>query len=131
MGRSPCFDQFVEAVPVNEDHPHLVTCLTVSDVFRVGGITGVPRPRMERSCSTYGIPESEMPIPGVAYRVDAMETYSFDNRHGKFEYRVWYVNFQEEETKKFISWALREDGLLLNIESFSPRGWVSVVVVVH
>jgi hypothetical protein len=107
----------------------MMTAAQEGDVLRITSVdTMKPRdplacPRMERFCSTYGWLEDPFPRVGSLYRVARIETYRFDNKHGRFTYRVWYMECVEDNDY-VCTWVVREDGEVLNIESFASRGRV-------
>jgi hypothetical protein len=140
MGRSPLFEDLVVPIPQRET-PTMMTAVREGDVLRITGAEPtkpqglelgmlLPFPRIERFCSTYGWLEDKFPSVGASYRVTNIETYPFDNKHGRFTYRVWCMECVEDDDR-MCTWVIREDGEVLNIESFSSRGCVLGFVVVN
>jgi len=68
-----------------------------------------------RACSTYGMHEDAYPEIGRTYRIAQACRYRFRKGH---TYDVFYVTSTEPRT--LCTWALRTDGVVLNVESFQP-----------
>lgn len=83
-----------------------------------------------RCCSTYGQEDEDCPTVGVSYRIVAVARYCFVQNAPEQEdaaiYDVLYVSHPDPQVMS--TWALRTDGLVLNIESFQAVCWVDQAV---
>jgi len=102
--------------------------------FRVTSVTGLPMEvvaelGLGRSCSTYGYDEDPAPDGDgkVVYTIESACRYRFLDARKTFSsvYDVFYIKHPSPST--LCTWALRTDGLVLNIESFEPMLYIDKI----
>ena len=132
MGRSVFFEDIVQKLPFRKDFQHLLDHVKIGDQIEILEVDKNPppkdlysRPKLERSCSSYGKTEIYIPRTHDIYDVIDIEDYSFSTpqQQTPFYYKVWCV--QPLNNSDYIcTWVLRQDGEILNIENFTSRGHV-------
>lgn len=152
MGRGPFFDQNISEVPLRmEGGPqdsatgnpvNLFDDLQPHQRFRIIRVecprrdllsTLIPTP-VERECSVYYGKECYAPEEDMILEVSEQNTHVLNSDSTQpFEYRTITVDLIDPETMEIDgsvmpTFEIREDGLLLNRESFSVRGQILEIV---
>jgi hypothetical protein len=126
MGRPPSFYDIVSPIPMFDS---TLPALRSGDVFRIvesdsiQPFNSLKPPIFERACSTYGYREDVFPVRGRMYIVKCVHDIHFDNKNGTFHYIV-YECAPLHRPCMMCTWVLRNDGVVLNLESFTYRGIV-------
>lgn len=147
MGRSPFFADYVKPTSsmrvISSLEEYFNSCMSAISFKEIDNISvGVKTPTnkavlligasvynpplLERSCSVYRGYEDSFPNPDTEYLIIGVRTYTFCNQHSSnipFSYHVLEV--AHPDPKMFSTFCIRTDGLVLNQESFTPRGWIT------
>lgn len=136
MGRSPFFEDHVRFVPFRntpeleslrllcEDSRHDNLYIRIDKMYFENHLSTLDMLPMERSCSTYGLRELYLPVQGEEYKIAGVEHYHF----GAFQYDMIAIQSPKNRMATFM---IRSDGMLMNIESFEPRGYIIEMSIIH
>jgi hypothetical protein len=152
MGRSPVFHNHVRPVPERLDNKVSLIlkniynenkCITEydQDGLIMSNIIKFPfphikivetfrsPPRLDRSCSVYFGVEEYFPQGGSIYDVIGCERYQFNNQYSDnntFYYDILLL--QHIDPQYHLTYCIRTDGEILNIESLASRGHLVSIV---
>ena len=152
MGRSPFFADCVKPTPKKEVitplEEYFDLCMSSishkeTDDISVGvrvplkvyihiGESIYSPPLLERSCSVYRGLEDSFPDKNTEYRITGVRNYTFCNKYSTnepFNYHV--IEIAHPDPTMFSTFCIRTDGLVLNHESFTPRGWITNASVIQ
>lgn len=87
-------------------------------------------PILERSCSVYNGYEDVFPKIDNVYSIVSATRYTFCNQYSNnipFSYDI--LDIKNSNSDYYSTFCIRTDGLVLNNESFTPRGIINIVLV--
>lgn len=130
MGRCPNFESLVRFIPINISstiYTELENLFKnqIHDVFILFKHIQFDPPILDRSCSIYYGIEDHFPNEESLYKIKNKIKYTFNQQDNNFEYNIFEL--ESLIPSSFITFCLRTDGELLNIESFQSRGRVSSI----
>lgn len=142
MGRGLEFDKYIREVDMGPsldvlkrvldghregaegERPLFLTIVRVHQPVRC--VLSLVPPPLERCCSPYGLQEERYPRGNTTYRIEACEYLDVANEHGSFTMEVIYCRSLDPAV--FVTWALLEDGTVVNHESLQVRQGARVVM---